>query len=118
MQVYHGLDITTNKITIKEQQCIPHHLLGVFDPSQIVINPYIYRKLASKTISNIVSRNGLPLIVGGSNSFIYSLLTKQFKPENGCLTGQRPRPGQLGASVQVLLHMGGCLLQSFKPVFM
>ncbi|MFS8032764.1 putative transferase [Helianthus anomalus] len=92
MQVYHGLDVTTNKITIKEQQCIPHHLLGVFDPTQIVINPYMYRKLASKTISNIVSRNGLPLIVGGSNSFIYSLLTKQFNPKTDVFNGPDPDP--------------------------
>jgi tRNA dimethylallyltransferase len=28
MQLYHGLPIITNKITIEEMKGIPHHLLG------------------------------------------------------------------------------------------
>ncbi|XP_076947811.1 adenylate isopentenyltransferase-like [Bidens hawaiensis] len=92
MQLYRGLDITTNKITTQEQQGVPHHLLGVFDPTQSVITPNEYRKLASKTIINIVSRNGLPLVVGGSNSVIYSLLAKHFNPKLDVFNGQNPDP--------------------------
>lgn len=87
MQVYHGLDKTTNKISIQKQQNVPHHLLGVFDPIQSVINPNDFRKLASQTINDIISRRGLPLLVGGSNSFIYSLLTKQLDPKLDVFNG-------------------------------
>lgn len=31
MQVYKGLDILTNKLSLIEQQGIPHHLLGFLD---------------------------------------------------------------------------------------
>lgn len=32
MQVYKGLDIITNKVTIEEQQGVPHHLLDFVNP--------------------------------------------------------------------------------------
>ena len=32
MQVYEGLDITTNKVTEEECSGVPHHLLGTVDP--------------------------------------------------------------------------------------
>ncbi|KAI3714390.1 hypothetical protein L1987_72991 [Smallanthus sonchifolius] len=92
MQVYRGLDITTNKITTQEQQGVPHHLLGVFDPIQSVVNPLDFRTLASKRISDITSRRGLPLVVGGSNSFIYSLVSKRFNPKSDVFNGPDPGP--------------------------
>ncbi|KAI3699104.1 hypothetical protein L2E82_43149 [Cichorium intybus] len=92
MQVYRRLDITTNKITMQERRGVPHHLLGAFDPTQSVVNPNDFRKLASDTISDIISRRGLPLIVGGSNSFIYSLVTKRFDPQSDVFNGTNPDP--------------------------
>ncbi|KAI3729468.1 hypothetical protein L6452_18128 [Arctium lappa] len=92
MQVYRGLDITTNKITMQEQHGVPHHLLGAFDPIESVVNPHDFRKLASETISDIMSRRGLPLVVGGSNSFIYSLTTKRFDPQSDVFNGPDPDP--------------------------
>ncbi|KAL4569341.1 hypothetical protein LXL04_024977 [Taraxacum kok-saghyz] len=92
MQLYRRLDITTNKITLQEQHGVPHHLLGAFDPTQSVVNPHDFREIASDTISDIISRRGLPLIVGGSNSFIYSLVTKRFDPESDVFNGMDPDP--------------------------
>ncbi|KAI3502606.1 hypothetical protein L1887_30787 [Cichorium endivia] len=92
MQVYRRLDITTNKITMQERRGVPHHLLGAFDPTQSVVNPNDFRKVASDTISDIISRRGLPLIVGGSNSFIYSLVTKRFDPQSDVFNGPDPDP--------------------------
>jgi tRNA A37 N6-isopentenylltransferase MiaA len=32
MQVYRGYDILTNKMTLEEQQNVPHHLMSFIDP--------------------------------------------------------------------------------------
>lgn len=91
MQVYRGLDITTNKITMQEQLGVPHHLLGAIDPTKSVFTPSDFREVASGIISDIKSRGGLPLIVGGSNSLIYSLLTKR-NPKSDVFNGPSPHP--------------------------
>ncbi|XP_031256236.1 adenylate isopentenyltransferase-like [Pistacia vera] len=80
MQVYKGLDITTNKISLHERQNIPHHFLGEFDSQDGELTPLEFRHLAHLTISDIVSRKRTPFIVGGSNSFIYSLLVQEYNP--------------------------------------
>ncbi|XP_065869311.1 tRNA dimethylallyltransferase 2-like isoform X2 [Euphorbia lathyris] len=33
MQVYHGLDVLTNKVPLHEQNGVPHHLLGTISPN-------------------------------------------------------------------------------------
>ncbi|KAJ0096068.1 hypothetical protein Patl1_14975 [Pistacia atlantica] len=84
MQVYKGLDITTNKISLHERQNIPHHFLGEFDSHDGELTPLEFRHLAHLTISDIVSRKRTPFIVGGSNSFIYSLLVEGIQPKVRC----------------------------------
>ncbi|CAI9096185.1 OLC1v1032270C1 [Oldenlandia corymbosa var. corymbosa] len=80
IQVYRGLDITTNKISMHDRRGVPHHFLGVFDPD-IDFTPSDFRSLAPKTIAQIISRRNVPFVVGGSNSFIHSLLAKDFNPD-------------------------------------
>ncbi|KAI3744344.1 hypothetical protein L1987_57423 [Smallanthus sonchifolius] len=92
MQVYGGLDITTNKITMQEQLGVPHHLLGAVDPTESVFTPSDFRKLASEVIADVKSRRGLPLVVGGSNSLIYSLVTKRYDPKSDVFNGPDPDP--------------------------
>ncbi|KAI3955764.1 hypothetical protein MKW98_006124 [Papaver atlanticum] len=77
MQVYKGLSITTNKIPVHERSGIPHHLLDEFDSSEHELTPFDYRSMAAETVSEIFSRNCLPVLVGGSNSLIYSFLAKE-----------------------------------------
>ncbi|KAK1425667.1 hypothetical protein QVD17_21022 [Tagetes erecta] len=90
MQVYKGLDITTNKITLQQQLNIPHHLLGVIDPTKTIFTPSDFRKLASEIISDVKSRRGLPIIVGGSNSLIHSLVTKRYDPKTNFFVESDP----------------------------
>lgn len=79
IQVSKGLDITTNKISIPERRGVVHHLLGEFSGSEL-FTPSDFRYTADERISDIINRRKLPLIVGGSNSFIYALLANQFNP--------------------------------------
>ncbi|KAL5701711.1 hypothetical protein ACHQM5_027021 [Ranunculus cassubicifolius] len=73
MQVYQGLDITTNKVTKEEKRGIPHHLLGVIDPEDD-FTATDFRLQASMAVDSIVKKDCLPIIVGGSNSYIESLI--------------------------------------------
>ncbi|XVE92581.1 hypothetical protein REPUB_Repub01dG0110700 [Reevesia pubescens] len=81
MQLYNGLDIATNKIALHERKGVPHFLLGDFDSIEDDVTPSQFRSVAGLTISNIVSCGNLPLLVGGSNSFIHALLVETFDSE-------------------------------------
>ncbi|KAI3433216.1 uncharacterized protein J3R85_007112 [Psidium guajava] len=87
MQVYRGLDITTNKITPAERLGVPHHLLGSYDPDDGEMTPSQFRSLGHAAISSVSSRGNLPLLVGGSNSFIHALLVERFDPETDVFGG-------------------------------
>ncbi|GFY85179.1 isopentenyltransferase 5 [Actinidia rufa] len=73
MQVYKGLDIVTNKVTDKECRGVPHHLLGIMDPN-VDFTAVDFCHHASIAIESIVRRDRLPIIAGGSNSFIRALV--------------------------------------------
>ncbi|KAK7270256.1 hypothetical protein RIF29_23269 [Crotalaria pallida] len=73
MQVYEGLDIVTNKIPNEEQHGVPHHLLGTHNPNtEFTANDFCDMSLAS--IDSIMGRDRLPIIVGGSNSYLEALI--------------------------------------------
>ncbi|KNA25291.1 hypothetical protein SOVF_007600 [Spinacia oleracea] len=73
IQVYKGLDIVTNKVTEEECRGIPHHLLGIKDPDADY-NATNFRHDALLAIESIIEQDKLPIIAGGSNSFIESLV--------------------------------------------
>lgn len=74
IQLYRGLDVTTNKITPAERRGVPHHLLGFLDPAAGELHPRRFRALADQAAAGIAARRRLPLLAGGSNSLIYALL--------------------------------------------
>ncbi|CAA7058163.1 unnamed protein product [Microthlaspi erraticum] len=78
IQVYEGLEITTNQITIPERRGVPHHLLGCIPPEDGELTAGDFRIAASNTISDVISRKKLPIIAGGSNSFVHALLAERF----------------------------------------
>jgi adenylate isopentenyltransferase (cytokinin synthase) len=73
IQVYKGLDITTNKVTDEECRGVHHHLLGTVDPN-LSFTSNDFCEHATEKVDSIVSRNGLPIIAGGSNSYIEALV--------------------------------------------
>ncbi|KAF9673314.1 hypothetical protein SADUNF_Sadunf10G0011200 [Salix dunnii] len=72
MQVYKGLDIVTNKVTEEECRGVPHHLLGIADPNANFTSDD-FRHHASLVVESITRRGRLPIIAGGSNSYIEAL---------------------------------------------
>lgn len=73
MQLYRRMDIGTAKASIGERRGIPHHMLDVAEPWE-AYSVARYVDEAAKCIDDILSRNKLPFIVGGTNLYIDSLL--------------------------------------------
>jgi tRNA dimethylallyltransferase len=72
MQVYRGMDIGTAKISVEEQEHIPHHLIDILEPNES-FSVAAFQQLAGDLIAEIHSRNKLPFIVGGTGLYIESL---------------------------------------------
>ena len=73
MQVYKGLDIGTAKIKESEKEGVPHHLFDICELDDDY-NIYRYQQDARKVIEDILSRNKVAILVGGSGLYIKSAL--------------------------------------------
>lgn len=69
MQIYQGMDILSAKPTEKEMQGIPHHMLGIMDPS-CRYSVDAYRLAAKECIDKIRDRGRLPILCGGTGLYI------------------------------------------------
>ena len=67
-QIYQEFDIGTAKPTLKERSIVPHHLFDFVSPTDH-FSPKEYQILAREKIEEIVKRNHLPIIVGGSGNY-------------------------------------------------
>ncbi|GJM93525.1 hypothetical protein PR202_ga10088 [Eleusine coracana subsp. coracana] len=74
IQLYAGLDVTTNKVPLADRRGVPHHLLGAVPPEAGELPPAAYRALAAEAASSVASRGRVPVVAGGSNSLIHALL--------------------------------------------
>lgn len=73
MQVYRGMDIGTAKPTKKEQDEVAHHLVDVRDVTE-PFNVVDYYYEARQCCEQIIARNNVPIVVGGSGFYLHSLL--------------------------------------------
>ena len=73
MQVYKGLDIITNKVTAEELSECTHHLIDFVSPLKD-FSVTEFRNLALPLIEDITKRGKIPIIVGGTNYYIESVL--------------------------------------------
>jgi tRNA dimethylallyltransferase len=72
-QVYRYMDIGTAKPTPEERSAVPHHLIDVVDPDGS-FSIALYQSLALKAIDQVVRRGRLPVLVGGSGLYVWSLV--------------------------------------------
>ncbi|MEW6541084.1 MAG: tRNA (adenosine(37)-N6)-dimethylallyltransferase MiaA [Bacillota bacterium] len=73
MMVYRGMDIGTAKPSASERRGVPHHLIDVADPDE-EFNVVRYQQLAGERIADILGRNRVPLLVGGTGFYIRSVV--------------------------------------------
>ena len=72
-QVYRHMDIGTAKPSLEELSLVPHHLLNIINPDED-FSLAQYQHLAYRAIDDIKQRHKLPLLVGGSGLYVWSVL--------------------------------------------
>jgi len=72
MQIYQKMDIGTAKPTAEEMQGIPHHLIDCIKPNE-AYSVARYKTEAFQAIEDILNRQKVPVIVGGTGLYINSL---------------------------------------------
>ncbi|MDI6840679.1 MAG: tRNA (adenosine(37)-N6)-dimethylallyltransferase MiaA [bacterium] len=84
-QVYKYMDIGTAKPTKAQQIRVPHHMIDVVTPD-VDYNAWDYAKEARSVINEVVKREKVPLVVGGSGLYLRALIDGFF---------QVPKPPQI-----------------------
>ena len=72
-QAYCHMDIGTAKPRPEELSRVPHHLISIVNPDEN-FSLAQYQELAGRAIDDIHQRNKLPLLVGGSGLYVWSIL--------------------------------------------
>ena len=73
MLVYRQMNIGTAKPSEKELQSVPHHLVNILNPDSSY-SVADFQQQAAETISGIIGRGNLPILVGGTGLYIKALL--------------------------------------------
>ncbi len=82
-QVYKGLDIGSGKITKTEMRNVPHYLLSVTSPKK-QFSVALFKKKAERAIVDILRRNKLPIICGGTGFYIQALVGNVTLSRSAC----------------------------------
>jgi tRNA dimethylallyltransferase len=72
-QVYRYMDIGTGKPSLQERAIVPHHLFDVVSPDEN-FSLAQYQQMAVRAIEDIQQRGQLPIVVGGSGQYVWSVL--------------------------------------------
>ncbi|MBR5192672.1 MAG: tRNA (adenosine(37)-N6)-dimethylallyltransferase MiaA [Clostridia bacterium] len=73
MYIYKGLNIGTAKPTTEEMNNIKHHLIDVVEPTT-TFSVGDYKELAKPIIDDLLTKNKVPVICGGTGFYINSIL--------------------------------------------
>ena len=91
MQIYRGMVIGTAAPTAEEREGIPHHMIGIADPTE-AWSAGRYARAAIPIVDDILSRGKLPIVVGGTGLWMEALVR-----------GRTFAPGQAGGAVREAL---------------
>ncbi|HEY3769262.1 MAG TPA: tRNA (adenosine(37)-N6)-dimethylallyltransferase MiaA [Candidatus Angelobacter sp.] len=75
--VYREFEIGTAKPSHSDRQRVPHHLIDVAGPMEVV-TAGDYSRLARQVLRDIAARGRLPIVVGGSGLYLRALLEGLF----------------------------------------
>jgi len=79
-QAYKEMDIGTAKPTKKEQKEVPHHLVDFISLKE-EFNVATYKEMAVKAIQDILERNKIPFLVGGTGLYIKAVVDNFLFPD-------------------------------------
>jgi tRNA dimethylallyltransferase len=77
---YRGMDIGTAKLTLEERARVPHHLIDIADPDEI-LSLAVFQQKAREAIAGTHTRNHLPFLVGGTGQYIRAVTQGWTPPE-------------------------------------
>ena len=77
---YRSMDIGTAKPTREEQARVPHHLIDIADPDEI-LSLAVFQQKAREAMDDIYTRNKIPFIVGGTGQYIRAVIEGWNPPE-------------------------------------
>ncbi|MFT3893855.1 MAG: tRNA (adenosine(37)-N6)-dimethylallyltransferase MiaA [Anaerolineales bacterium] len=77
---YRGMDIGTAKPTPEEQARVPHHLIDIANPNEI-LSLAVFQQHAKEIIADIHTRKKLPFLVGGTGQYIRAVTQGWTPPE-------------------------------------
>ena len=92
MQIYKGMTIGTAAPAAEEMEGIPHHMVGVADPGDNW-SAARFAAAADDCIQDILKRNKLPVLVGGTGLYLDAIIA-----------GQTFAPGASGGAVRRALQ--------------
>ncbi len=72
-QVYRHMDVATAKPSREELALVPHHLVDIVNPDES-FSLAQYQELAYRAIDDIQQRQKLPIFVGGSGLYVWSVV--------------------------------------------
>ncbi len=110
MQLYRRMDIGTAKVTPNEAQGVPHHMIDVAEPDEsFSVARYVHD--AGRCVDDILSRGKLPILAGGTNLYIDSLVSGRDFAEN---EGDNALRESLGAEYDAL--GGEAMLERLREI--
>lgn len=77
---YRGMDIGTAKPTREELASVPHHLIDIADPDEI-LSLAVFQQKAREAVAVIHTRNKIPFLVGGTGQYIRAVTEGWSPPE-------------------------------------
>ncbi|NLZ49044.1 MAG: tRNA (adenosine(37)-N6)-dimethylallyltransferase MiaA [Clostridiales bacterium] len=86
MQIYRYMDIGSAKVSEGEKEGIPHYMIDIVDPWEN-FSAAEFKTLADKYINQIIAKNKIPILAGGTGLYINSIIcsysfTEANKDEN------------------------------------
>ena len=78
VQIFKYFDIGTAKSTEAERGGVPHHLLDIAEPDELM-TAGDYARLARATLAGVSARGRLPVIAGGTGFYLRALLDGLFE---------------------------------------
>ena len=73
MQIYRRMDIGTAKPTPEEMARVPHHLIDICEPDED-FSAATFAEVATKAIDDVLLREKLPVLCGGTGLYLDSVL--------------------------------------------
>ena len=82
MQVFRGMEILSAAPTQAERRGVPHHMIGVAQPTQ-PFSAAIYREMAAGIVAEVAARGSQPVLCGGTGLYIDALTRPMSFSETG-----------------------------------